>query len=321
MAFRRVLITGGAGLVGSHIADQLIGDGVSEVLVLDNFTRGRRDNLQPAMSNGRVTIVEGDIRDRALLNELMQSVDVVFHQAAIRITQCAEDPRLAVEVLVDGTFNVVEAAVKADVRKVVAASSASVYGLADEFPTRESHHPYHNRTLYGAAKAFNEGLLRSMFDMYGLQYVALRYFNIYGPRMDVFGVYTEVLVRWMERITRGEPPLILGDGKQTMDFVYIEDVARANLLAAKAAVTDRVFNIASGREVSLTELAETLLKVMGSSLRPEYGPARKVNPVERRLADVAQAKEALGFVAHVSLEEGLRRLVKWWQTSLITATR
>ena len=157
--------------------------------------------------------------------------------------------------------------------------------------------------------------------MYGLQYVALRYFNIYGPRMDVFGVYTEVLVRWMERIARGEAPLILGDGKQTMDFVYIEDVARANLLAAKAAVTDSVFNIASGREVSLTELADTLLKVMGSSLRPEYGPARKVNPVERRLADVTQAKEALGFVAHVSLEEGLRRLVTWWQASLITASR
>jgi len=321
MAFQRVLITGGAGLVGSHIADQLIGDGVSEVLVLDNFTRGRRDNLQPALASGRVTVVEGDIRDRALLKDLMQDIDVVFHQAAIRITQCAEDPRLAMEVLVDGTFNVVDAAVKAHVRKIVSASSASVYGLADEFPTKESHHPYHNRTLYGAAKAFNEGLLRSMADMYGLQYVALRYFNIYGPRMDVFGVYTEVLVRWMERIARGEAPLILGDGKQTMDFVYIEDVARANLLAAKAAVTDRVFNIASGREVSLTELADTLLKVMGSSLRPEYGPARKVNPVERRLADVAQAKEALGFVAHVSLEEGLRRLVTWWQASLITASR
>jgi len=167
MGLQRVLITGGAGLVGSHIADQLIGDGASEVFVLDNFTRGRKENLQPAMSSGRVTIVEGDIRDRALLNDLMQGIDVVFHQAAIRITQCAEDPRLAVEVLVDGTFNVVEAAVKANVRKVVAASSASVYGLADEFPTGESHHPYHNRTLYGAAKAFNEGLLPSMSDLHG----------------------------------------------------------------------------------------------------------------------------------------------------------
>ena len=163
---------------------------------------------------------------------LMSGVDVVFHQAAIRITQCAEEPRLALEVLVDGTYNVFEAAVEADVRKVVAASSASVYGLAEAFPTTEQHHPYANDTLYGAAKTFNEGLLRSMHAMFGLDYVALRYFNVYGPRMDVHGLYTEVLVRWMDRIAAGEPPLIFGDGAQTMDFVYIGDIARANLAAA-----------------------------------------------------------------------------------------
>ncbi|RCJ18245.1 NAD-dependent epimerase [Nostoc minutum NIES-26] len=314
----RVLITGGAGLVGSHIADLLVKEGVSEIVVLDNFTRGQLNNLAWAKEHGPLVIVEGDIRDRQLLQEVMQGVDIVFHQAAIRITQCAEEPRLALEVLADGTFNVLEAAVKAKVKKVVAASSASIYGMAEEFPTTESHHPYNNRTIYGAAKVFNEGLLRSFYDMYGLDYVGLRYFNVYGPRMDIYGVYTEVLIRWMERIVAGQPPLIFGDGKQTMDFVYIEDIARANILAAKADVTDEVFNVASGVETSLNDLAYSLAKVMGSDLQPEYGPQRKVNPVQRRLADVSKAKKLLGFETEVSLEEGLRRLVSWWREQKLT---
>ena len=313
MQNKRVLITGGAGLVGSHIADLLVREGVSEIIILDNFTRGRRENLSWAEKHGHLVTVEGDIRDRNLLADVMQGVDLVFHQAAIRITQCAEEPRLALEVLADGTFNVLEAAVKAGVKKVVAASSASIYGMAEEFPMTESHHPYNNRTIYGAAKTFNEGLLRSFYEMYGLDYVALRYFNVYGPRMDIYGVYTEVLIRWMDRIIAGQPPLIFGDGTQTMDFVYIEEIARANILAAKAAVTDEVFNIASGSETSLNELAYSLAKVMESDLRPEYGPERKVNPVPRRLADVSKAKELIGFEAQVSLEEGLHRLVSWWR--------
>jgi UDP-glucose 4-epimerase len=309
----RVLITGGAGLVGSHIADLLVKEGASEIVVLDNFTRGCLANLAWAQANGHVVLVEGDIRDQKLLADVMQGVDCVFHQAAIRITQCAEEPRLALEVLADGTFNVLEAAVGAQVKKVVAASSASIYGMAEEFPTTESHHPYNNRTIYGAAKVFNEALLRSFYDMYGLDYVGLRYFNVYGPRMDIYGVYTEVLIRWMERIASGQPPLIFGDGKQTMDFVYIEDIARANILAAKADVTDEVFNVASGVETSLNDLALSLAKVMGSELKPEYGPERKVNPVQRRLADVSKAKQLLGFETQVSLEEGLGKLVNWWR--------
>ena len=309
----RVLISGGAGLVGSHIADLLVKEGVSEIIILDNFTRGRVENLSAAQAQGHLVMVEGDIRDRQLLADVMQGVDYVFHQAAIRITQCAEEPRLALEVLADGTFNVIEAAVAAKVKKVVAASSASVYGLAETFPTTESHHPYNNRTIYGAAKVFNEGLLRSFHDMYGLDYVALRYFNVYGPRMDIYGVYTEVLIRWMDRIIKGEPPLIFGDGKQTMDFVYIEDIARANILAAKADVTDEVFNVASGVESSLNDLAYSLAKVMDSDLKPEYGPERKANPVQRRLGDIQKAEQLLGFKAEVSLEEGLKRLVSWWR--------
>jgi UDP-glucose 4-epimerase len=246
------------------------------------------------------------------VRELVRDASVVFHQAALRITQCAQEPRLALEVLVDGTFNVVEAAAEAGVRKLVAASSASVYGLAEEFPTREDHHPYANDTLYGAAKVFNEGLLRSFHAMSGLDYVALRYFNVYGPRMDIHGVYTEVLVRWMERIAAGEPPLILGDGSQTMDFVFTEDIARANLLAAEADVTDAAFNVASGVETSLRELADLLLRVMGSDLSVVHGPERSVNKVSRRLADTSAARERLGFEAAVGIEEGLRRLVAWW---------
>jgi UDP-glucose 4-epimerase len=314
----RVLITGGAGLVGSHIADLLVKEEVAEIIILDNFTRGQKQNLVWAEANGPLVIVDGDIRDQNLLTDLMQGVDYVFHQAAIRITQCAEDPRLAVDVLANGTFNVLEAAVKAQVKKVIAASSASIYGMAEIFPTTEAHHPYNNRTIYGAAKVFNEGLLRSFNDMYGLDYVALRYFNVYGPRMDIYGVYTEVLIRWMDRIAAGQPPLIFGDGQQTMDFIYIEDIAKANILAAKADVTDEVFNVASSEETSLIGLAQMLAQVMGSDLQPEYGPERKVNPVQRRLASSEKAKAMIGFEAEVSLEEGLRRLVHWWSEQKLT---
>lgn len=312
MKNKRILITGGAGLIGSHIADLVAREEPREIVVLDNFVRGRRENLAEAVDRADVTIVEGDIRDRALLKEVSRGIDVVFHQAAIRITQCAEEPRLAFDVLAGGTFDVLEAAVQAGVSKVVAASSASVLGLADTFPTTEEHHSYNNRTIYGAAKAFNEGLLRSFAEMYGLRYVALRYFNVYGPRMDVYGAYTEVLIRWMERIASGLPPIILGDGTQTMDFVHVHDIARVNLLAAKSEVTDEVFNVASGTETSLRELAALLTKVMGSSLEPQFGPARKVNAVPRRLASTAKAERMLGFSASMTIEEGLRDLVEWW---------
>lgn len=313
MKNKRILITGGAGLIGSHIADLVALERPREILILDNFVRGRRENLVQAAGSAPLTIIDGDIRDRALLAQTFEDVDIVFHQAAIRITQCAEEPRLAFDVLAGGTFDVLEAAVKAGVSKVIAASSASVLGLAESFPTTEDHHPYNNRTIYGAAKAFNEGLLRSFADMYGLNYVALRYFNVYGPRMDVHGVYTEVLIRWMERIAAGQPPLIHGDGTQTMDFVHVHDIARANVLAAKSEATDEVFNVASGEETSLRELAAMLSHVMGSSLEPQHQPARKINNVTRRLADTSKAERLLGFKTEVSLEDGLRDLVAWWR--------
>ena len=311
---QRCIVTGGAGTIGSTIVDQLVEQRAAEIIVLDNLVRGRKENLAAALSSGaKIRLVDGDIRDSKLVAELMTGVDLVFHQAAIRITQCAEEPRLAVDVLVQGTYEVIEAAANAGVRKVIAASSASVYGLATEFPTLEDHHPYANDTLYGAAKTFNEGLLRSFHAMCGLDYVALRYFNVYGPRMDIYGLYTEVLIRWMERIEAGQPPLILGDGTQTMDFIFTEDIARANLLAATSEATDEVFNIGSGTETSLAGLAQTLLEVMASDLQPEFGPPRTVNAVTRRLADVSLARQRLGWKAEIRLEEGLRRLVSWWR--------
>lgn len=313
MNYKRVLITGGAGLIGSHIADISLAQGVEEVVVFDSLCRGRRQNLEAALGTGRLTLVEGDIRDAVHLRKAMEGIDLVFHEAAIRITQCAEDPRLAHDVLATGSFNVYEAAVAAKVKKLVAASSASIYGYANHFPTDESHHGYNNRTIYGATKMYTEGLLRSFHEMYGLDYIAIRPFNVYGPRMDAFGAYTEVMIRWMERLSKGQPCLILGDGRETMDFVFVEDVARIKWLAATSSVTDEVFNVASGTETSLKQLAETLGRVMGVTVPPEFGPARKVNSMPRRLADVGKAERLLGFKAQTSLEEGLRKLVHWWK--------
>jgi UDP-glucose 4-epimerase len=311
-----ILVTGGCGLVGSTTIDLLLRDhSPARIVILDNLERGTLANVEEALKDPRVTLVRGDIRDPQAVHEATRGMDAVIHMATLRITACAAEPRAALEVMCDGSFNVLEAAQAAGVRKVVTASSASIYGLADSFPTREDHHPYNNRTWYGASKIMLEGLLRSFNDMYGLPYVALRYFNVYGPRMDIYGKYTEVLIRWMERIAAGTPPLILGDGSTTMDFVYIEDVARSNLCALTSDVSDEVFNVASGVETSLNDLAAALLRVMDSDLEPEYGPERKVNPVSRRLADTNKAERMLGFRATVGLDEGLTRLVDWWRAS------
>jgi UDP-glucose 4-epimerase len=312
-----IVVTGGAGLIGSATIQLLLEQfAPRQVVVVDNLARGRLTNLAPALNDPRVKLIEGDIRDRKLIETSVRGADAVLHMAALRITACAADPREALEVMCHGSFNVVDAARLAGVRRLLVASSASVYGMADTFPTSEQHHPYNNDTWYGATKLLLEGLCRSYFAMFGLPYVAMRYFNVYGPRMDTDGTYTEVLIRWMERIDSGRPPLILGDGTQTMDFVYVDDVARANVLALQSDIAGDVFNIGSGTETSLCELAEILLAAMGSRIRPEFGTARKVNAVSRRVAKVEKAQRALGFDAVIGLEEGLRRLVAWWRTTL-----
>lgn len=313
LAGKKILVTGGAGLIGSTIIDQLLdAEPTVRIVAVDNLTRGTLLNLERALATGRVELVEQDVRYFDRIRPLFDGVDAVFHQAAIRITRCAQEPRECLEVLIDGTFNVLEACVQAGVQRIVAASTASIYGMADDFPTTERHHPYNNRTLYGVAKVCNEGMLRSFNDMYGLPYVALRYFNVYGPRMDVFGKYTEVLIRWLDCIDRGEKPKIFGDGQQTMDFVYVDDIARSNVLAMQSDVSDDVFNVASGTETSLLGLLHALLRVTGNEqVQPEFMAERAVNPVPRRLADVSKAERLLGFRAQVGLDEGLRRLVAW----------
>jgi UDP-glucose 4-epimerase len=308
----RILITGGAGLVGSHIADLLVKQYNPQIIILDNFTTGRRENLRWAISHGNVEVFEGDIRDAGLLHEAMSGVDIIFHQASISKAQCAEDPRLGMEVLVEGTFNVLEAAALNRIKKVVAGSCASIYGFTDEITAKEFGHASDARTLHGAAKGFTENLLRTFYDMYGMNYLALRYFNVYGPRMDIHSAYTEVLIRWMNRLAQRQPCVVFGDGTVVNDFIYVEDVARANILAADSDLTDEVFDVATGVETTLNTLAATLGRVMGSNLPAEHAP-RKVCPAPKRLGDPSKADRMLGFRAQVSLEEGLSRLVSWWE--------
>lgn len=248
---------------------------------------------------------------------LLKGSDTVYHQAALRITHCAAEPGAAIEVMVDATYNLLELCVHEKVRKVIMASSASVYGMADQFPTSESQHPYNNRTLYGAAKAFGEGLLRSFNDMYGLDYVALRYFNVFGPRMDIHGRYTEVMIRWMERLNMGLPPIIFGDGLQTMDLVHVKDVARANILAATSDATDVALNVGTGSETSLLQLARIIAKAMKrDALEPVHEAERSINPVPRRLCDTSAARRLIGFEPELDLEAGMNELVEWWHSQI-----
>ena len=313
LAGKRVLVTGGAGFVGSHIIDFLAKAGCGEIIAIDNMVRGHPHNLARAMTHGNVRLVEGDICNRELMASLVVDTDTVFHQAALRITQCAAEPRAAMKVMVDATFDLLELCVANNVRKVVMASSASVYGMADEFPTTEKSSPYANRTLYGAAKTFAEGLLRSFNDMKGLDYIALRYFNVYGTRMDIHGRYTEVMIRWIERLVAGLPPIVFGDGLQTMDMINVKDVARANVLAAVSNASDVVLNIGSGAETPLLEVARLLAEAMGrTDVATVHEAERAVNPVPRRLADISAARRLIGFEPVISLKSGIAELVDWW---------
>jgi len=310
----KVLVTGGAGFIGSRTVEKLLHAGCGEIVVIDDLVRGRVENLAEPLASGRVRFIKGDICNRDLIAGLASGCDTVFHLAALRITQCSVEPRRAIEVMVDATYELLETCIAAKVRKVVMASSASIYGMADVFPTNERQPPYNNRTLYGAAKAFGEGLLRSFNDMYGLDYVCLRYFNAYGPRMDIHGRYTEVLIRWMERIDAGLAPVIFGDGLQTLDMVHVDDIARANVLAARAAASDVALNIANGAEISLVRLAELLMEVMGvDGVGVVHEPERSVNSVPRRLADVSRAAAEIGWRPNVGLRDGLQELVSWWR--------
>jgi UDP-glucose 4-epimerase len=307
-----ILVTGGAGFIGSYVVEQLIPLKPARIIIIDNLIRGSALNMKNFSSNPMVEFHQGDIRDSALMEKLVSGTDYVFHMAALRINACAANPKEGFDVMLKATFDLAELCVKYKVKKVIYSSSASVYGLAQHFPTPETDNPYNNQTFYGAAKMWGEQLFRSFKFMYGLDYVALRYFNAYGPRMDTDGKYTEVMIKWLDCIRDGKRPLINGDGSTSMDFVYVKDIARANIAALQADVTDENFNIGNCEETSLKQLLESLLSVNQSSLEPEFRDSDMVNPVSRRLADISKAEVLLGFSPSVDLRQGLKELSEWY---------
>jgi UDP-glucose 4-epimerase len=313
----RILVIGGAGFVGSHIVDQLIGEPVKEVVVLDNLVRGSRPNLESALRDARVSLVEGSIEDTELLDELMAGRDYVFHLAALWLYECVHQPRAAIDINVVGTFNVADAAQRAGIKKVIYSSSASVYGDALGTPMTEDH-AFNNRTMYGATKIAGEQLFRAYNEQHGLDYVGLRYMNIYGPRMDYQGTYVSVIMKVLDRIEAGEPPVVFGDGSQSYDFVHVEDVARANILALKSEATDVNLNVGTGVATTIKELVDALLEITGSDLEPEYRPQEQMF-VTNRVGSTELAEELIGFKWRLSYRDGLESVVAWRRQDQVAA--
>jgi UDP-glucose 4-epimerase len=309
LADSRVLVIGGAGFIGSHIVDQLLDEPVREIVVLDNFARGARHNLEAAVKDPRVTLVEGSIADTELLDRLMAGTDYVWLLAALWLYECVHEPRSAIEINIVGTFNVLDAAHRAGVKKVVYSSSASVYGDALFTPMTEDH-PFNNRTMYGATKIAGEQMFRAYNEQHGLDYVGLRYMNVYGPRMDYKGTYVSVIMKVLDRIDAGEAPVIFGDGSQAYDFVHVADVARANILALTSDATDRNYNVGTGVKTTIKALVDALLELTGSDIEPEYRPQEQMF-VTHRVGATENAERDLGFVAEIPYEDGLRSVVEW----------
>ncbi|WDZ96592.1 NAD-dependent epimerase/dehydratase family protein [Herbaspirillum sp. WKF16] len=308
----KIVVVGGAGLIGSHTVDHLIKEDVKEVVIYDNFVRGRRENLQNALQDPRVKIFDigGDILQTDILEAAFDGADGVFHFSALWLLQCHEFPRSAFDVNVRGTFNVMEACVKKGVKRLVYSSSASVYGDAVEEPMTEDH-PFNNKNFYGATKIAGEAMLRSFHHRYGLNFVGLRYMNVYGPRQDYHGAYIAVIMKMLDAIDRGESPTILGDGSEAFDFVAVEDCGLANLRAMKSDVADRFYNVGTGKRTSLKELAEMLLELTHSSKPINYAPRSQATLVRNRIGSPKRASEEIGFTAQIDLRDGLRRLIEW----------
>ena len=306
----RILLIGGAGFVGSHIVDQLLKENPAEIRVLDNLVRGKAGNLAQVMPSGKLTLMEGSLTDMYTLRSALKGVDYVFHLAALWLGECVSNPRAAVEVNVLGTYNIIEAAKEAGVKRIVYSSSASVYGNALSIPMTEEH-PFNNRTMYGATKIAGEQFFRAFNDMHKLNYAGLRYMNVYGPRMDYKGTYVSVIMKVLDKLAEGRPPVIHGDGSQAYDFVHVHDVARCNILAMKnPQVSDEFFNVGTGTKTTINELVHKLLKITGSNLQPEYHPQEHIF-VTHRLGSTDKAERLLGFTAAKDLDDGLRSVVEW----------
>lgn len=309
---KRFVIIGGGGLIGSHTVDRLLKEDVAEVMIYDNFVRGRLENLADALKDPRVKIFEagGDILQTDILDAALKGIDGVFHLAALWLLQCHEYPRTAFETNVRGTFNVMDACVRNGVKRLVYSSSASVYGDAVEEPMTEDH-PFNNKNFYGATKIAGEAFLRAYHHRYGLDYVGLRYMNVYGPRQDYHGAYIAVIMKMLDAIDRGDSPTIMGDGSEAFDFVAVEDCALANVCAMKADATDEFYNVGTGKRTSLKELAEKLLRITGSTKEINYAPRSQATLVRNRIGSPVKARQDIRFNAEICLDEGLRKLIDW----------
>lgn len=309
---KKLVLVGGAGLIGSHTVDQLVREDVREILIYDNFVRGSRENLSEALKDPRVKIFDigGDVMQTDILASAINGADGIFHFAALWLLQCHEYPRSAFDVNVRGTFNVMEACVQAGVKRLVYSSSASVYGDAVREPMDEEH-PFNNKNFYGATKIAGEAMLRAFHHRYGLDYIGLRYMNVYGPRQDYHGAYIAVIMKMLDAIDKGESPTILGDGSEAFDFVAVEDCAYANVCAMKAETSDQFYNVGTGKRTSLKELAEMLLELTGCDKPIRYAPRSQATLVRNRIGDPKKASAEIGFTARIDLMDGLDRLIKW----------
>jgi UDP-glucose 4-epimerase len=305
----RLMLIGGAGLIGSYIADRLVKEPVAEVVIFDNFVRGTRGNLSDAEHSSKLRVVNASMTDHEALRRELRGIDGVFLLASLWLGECVTDPRSAWHVNTMGTWNVIEACLESGVKRVVYSSSASVYGNALEIPMTEEH-PFNNRTTYGATKIANEQMFRAMFEQHRLPYVGLRYMNIYGPRMDYRGAYVSVIMKVLDRVLAGEPPVIFGDGSQVYDFIYVDDAAEANVLAMKSECADEFFNVGTGVGTSVNEAVERLLQLSGSSIRPVYKMEGQ-SFVTHRIGSTEKAERMLGFRARTSIADGFQRVVEW----------
>ncbi|MDA9871959.1 NAD-dependent epimerase/dehydratase family protein [Candidatus Thioglobus sp.] len=309
---KKFVLVGGAGLIGSHTADLLLKEGVKEIIIYDNFVRGSEENLANALKDPRVKIYDigGDVMQTDILQSAFEGADGVFHFAALWLLQCHDYPRTAFDVNVRGTFNVMEACVAKGVTRLVSSSSASVYGDAIREPMDEDH-PYNNKNFYGATKIAGEAFLRSFHHRYGLDYVGLRYMNVYGPRQDYHGAYIAVVMKMLDAIDRGESPTIMGDGSEAFDFVAVEDCGLANVCAMQSESTDQNYNVGTGIRTSLKELAEIILEITECDKPINYAPRSQATLVKNRVGDPVKASKEINFTAKIDLRDGLKRLISW----------